>query len=600
MYGAVFKAFNKSLSIINNNLVGFVNETYDSVPRPGPVVATLTQIEITNGNFVGVNYSAYICTFITACGETDSSVQSNTVVQSATKYQNKLIVPVSDDTRVIGRNIYRSDNAGPFYSVGTINDNLNVQFYDSFLGTPVTRPNMSGLSSNATDGKTARLLLYPDPANPLAASGLTPYYVYYYAFTYYNSTTGAETVPSDESEITIPPTTCLAIINVPFPSLNDRNTYGLTGVRIYRRYLRGDNFQLLVTIPNFNTYLYFDGATDASIINNPYVGSFGLITNNNIISLRYVNSTDFVIPLINNPSINLTAGRYVGLTLVYSQYLYKVTYYTETGETDPGDVYSIINQNTFPMKVLLTVPVSSDPTVVGRKIYRTTSNGSIYYLIHRICDNQTTLYIDDFPDGDIDTSLVLSNNNTTLVSAPVVNTSASQQGNEDALPVLLANAINEKNLEASFSPFFNLYKNSGRLEDDYSIYTINKRNNQLDMTTVQMNLENIEIVFKCKLRGSIYDISSNKQLTFFSRAMLTKKMAEVIFGSFSCFNVSGQPQTLIREVVRDQNTTFGFDETGHQMPMIDNTKDMFGNYVIHKEIQYEIIVKVVLVQKTNS
>ena len=597
MYAALFKTFNKSLSIINNNLVGFVSETYDSVPRPTPITATLTGILITNNNFVGINYSCYIVTFITAIGETDSSIQSNTVVQGSTKYQNKLIVPISDDSRVIGRNIYRSDNANMFYLVGTINNNINVQFYDSFLGTPVIAPDMLALESASTDGKTARLLLYPDPANPLPISGLTPFYVYYYSFTYYNVTTGMETPPSLESEITVPPTTCLAIINIPIPTLDIQNTYTLSGVRIYRRYLRGGNPQLLTAIPNFTTFIYIDGATDASIISSPYIGSFGLITNNNIISLQYVNSTDFVLPLINNYSLNLTQGQYVGTTLVYSQYLYKVTYVTFNGETESGDFYTIINQNTTAAKILLTVPISNNSKVIGRNIYRTISNGSIFYLINRISDNITTIFIDDIADSSIDTSFILSNINTTLISAPVINTSASTQGNEDALPILLASAINETNLDASYSPFFNLYQASGRLANDYSEYTVNKRNNQLELATVQMNLENIQIVFKCKLRGSIYDISSNSKLTYFNRTMITKKMAEIIFGSFSCFNVSGQPQTLIREVIRDKNNIFGFDELGHQMLMIDNAKNMFGNYLVNKEIQYEIIIKVVLVQK---
>jgi hypothetical protein len=47
---------------------------------------------------------------------------------------------------------------------------------------------------------------------------------------------------------------------------------------------------------------------------------------------------------------------------------------------------------------LASLPVSSDPQVTGRKIYRTTAGGTIYYWCATINDNTSTTFVDMLPD----------------------------------------------------------------------------------------------------------------------------------------------------------------------------------------------------------
>jgi hypothetical protein len=55
---------------------------------------------------------------------------------------------------------------------------------------------------------------------------------------------------------------------------------------------------------------------------------------------------------------------------------------------------------------------------------------------------------------------------------------------------------------------------------------------------------------------------------------------------------------MVREVTRTGQNTYGVDENGYKMDMLNNEKNSNGTYIVSKEIQYEIIFKVSLVQKT--
>ena len=74
-------------------------------------------------------------------------------------------------------------------------------------------------------------------------------------------------------------------------------------------------------------------------------------------------------------------------------YTYKVTFTNAIGETAIGTVSSnvTIGAPATDWKVSLTgIPLGTDATVTGRKIYRTASGGSTYYLVATIADNTTT------------------------------------------------------------------------------------------------------------------------------------------------------------------------------------------------------------------
>ena len=51
--------------------------------------------------------------------------------------------------------------------------------------------------------------------------------------------------------------------------------------------------------------------------------------------------------------------------------------------------------------IKINIPVSTDPKVVGRRIYRTTVNGSTFYYDGEVTDNTTTTYSSTKSDTQI-------------------------------------------------------------------------------------------------------------------------------------------------------------------------------------------------------
>ncbi|MCR4329513.1 MAG: hypothetical protein NUV65_03130, partial [Candidatus Roizmanbacteria bacterium] len=83
---------------------------------------------------------------------------------------------------------------------------------------------------------------------------------------------------------------------------------------------------------------------------------------------------------------------------------YNVTYYTALGETEFHTKSSNSNATTTAGngQVDITFPVSSDPRVIGRKIYRTAAGANYYtgnLLLATIADNTTTTYRDNIADS---------------------------------------------------------------------------------------------------------------------------------------------------------------------------------------------------------
>jgi len=89
------------------------------------------------------------------------------------------------------------------------------------------------------------------------------------------------------------------------------------------------------------------------------------------------------------------------LTLL-ATYIYHITYLTAIGETGGSPDFSITLTGSN-NAVTLSVPLSSDPRVTSRKIYRTLANGSNYndYYIGTIANNTTVSYTDNLADATI-------------------------------------------------------------------------------------------------------------------------------------------------------------------------------------------------------
>ena len=93
---------------------------------------------------------------------------------------------------------------------------------------------------------------------------------------------------------------------------------------------------------------------------------------------------------------------------------YQVTYLTALGETELISSWS--NQVTpVDQKVDLTLPVSTDSRVTGRRIYRTWLAARYLRcsLLTTVNDNSTTLYTDNTADGDLGATPYIYTDNTT-------------------------------------------------------------------------------------------------------------------------------------------------------------------------------------------
>ncbi|HAE36356.1 TPA: hypothetical protein DCX66_00960, partial [Candidatus Nomurabacteria bacterium] len=102
-----------------------------------------------------------------------------------------------------------------------------------------------------------------------------------------------------------------------------------------------------------------------------------------------------------NPT-TLTAVVSSGGGVDSGDHIYFVTFYTAFGETSSkytGTITTTAGNNT----VTLTIPTSTDPRVVGRKIYRTKANfyHSAEYLLTTITNNIDTTYIDTVADSTL-------------------------------------------------------------------------------------------------------------------------------------------------------------------------------------------------------
>jgi hypothetical protein len=92
---------------------------------------------------------------------------------------------------------------------------------------------------------------------------------------------------------------------------------------------------------------------------------------------------------------------------------YTVTYTTAIGETNVV-AYSSITTDTNNGQVTVTIPVSSDPRVTGRKIYRSAANLYNYNsrLLGTVADNTTVTYIDNLADSTLGVECALRTNTT--------------------------------------------------------------------------------------------------------------------------------------------------------------------------------------------
>ncbi len=585
VYAALFKEFNKSASILNNIILDSFGQVVLEVNKPTIPLASYN-LEDAQNLIPGAIYS-YKVTFYTSIGETESSIPSNDITQPYRQAKKiKVEIPKSLDQRVVGRKIYRrnfGNNNNNYIFIATIANNIDTIYVDDILepvSLQVLPPSLVFLTnntSNYTQINSAHLLTD-------SISQLTPSSVYKYAFSYFSINNGEikETELSEASiETFIGASPYKIILNLPIsPSQSVNGRY------IYRTKANTNIFYLLDTVPNNTSTVYIDSVSDEMLGSKvPLITS--TLPEVTKPFLTSVGGYFFARPQTAQISQNFVAG---------GTYRYKFTYVVsssqnnELGETEPSESTEEINQPlNKTVKILVNVPVSPDPTVIKRNIYRTEASGSVFKFVGSINDNKTTLFLDNISDNNLGRTVLSTN--TTITIAPELNTTVSSGGNADPINYLISDIISEQDIPVSSSKLFKLYVKSGRYAKDTSIYS-----NALN--TIQMNLENMEINIKCRLRGLMYDITKTSSSVKYP---LTKQVAELMFGKFvqPSGGIGGESDTLVREVKRVGNTTIGVDELGNKLDMLNNETNLDGSYKVMSEIQYIIDFTICFVQKSS-
>lgn len=100
---------------------------------------------------------------------------------------------------------------------------------------------------------------------------------------------------------------------------------------------------------------------------------------------------------------NVTAGAH----------LYKVTFVTDTGETNGGTSSATVTTTATDGQVnLKDIPVGASGRVKSRKIYRTAAGGDQYKLLTTISDNTTRDFADNVADGSLGATIPTANTAT--------------------------------------------------------------------------------------------------------------------------------------------------------------------------------------------
>lgn len=110
-----------------------------------------------------------------------------------------------------------------------------------------------------------------------------------------------------------------------------------------------------------------------------------------------INFKQVAVPIAPSIAILASAGN-----IEVGNHWYAVTYVTPLGETNLGTQTSAQNFTGGNQQASITVPVSSDYRVTGRKIYRSTVNSQYNMkLVTTINDNTTTTYVDNIADASL-------------------------------------------------------------------------------------------------------------------------------------------------------------------------------------------------------
>ena len=134
-----------------------------------------------------------------------------------------------------------------------------------------------------------------------------------------------------------------------------------------------------------------------------------------ILVINYLNNS-----LLVKPTNFFTVTSNITRQILLGTYLYAVSYYTLTNESDLSN-YKEYTSTTLICVDIKNIPISNNKNIIGRNIYRTKANLTTFYLLTKINDNITTSFIDTIYDNDLGVEYT-SDNNIKLNELPNITT----------------------------------------------------------------------------------------------------------------------------------------------------------------------------------
>lgn len=320
-------------------------------------------------------------------------------------------IPTSADSRVTSRVLYRKLGGGSYKQLAVIGDNSTTTFIDNIPESQITPIPIPG--SDSTGFAQISLTGIPTSGDSRVV-GRAIYRTKAGGSTYFalsrigdnSTTTFTDNTPDTSLGAGTPPLTTTTADNgqMALSSIPTSADGRVTGRSIYRSKNGTTSPAYLVTTINDNfTTTYTDNTPDTSLgVAAPTVSK--------------ANTGQMSLTSIPVSSDHRVVGRVLYRTKVGGSIFFRlavisdniVTIYSDTvPDASLTDVASTIDSSGG-AQVRVTIPVSGDPRVTARRIYRLPAGGN-YQAAGTIGDNTTTLFIDNTADSSLGDPLILPN-----------------------------------------------------------------------------------------------------------------------------------------------------------------------------------------------
>jgi hypothetical protein len=181
---------------------------------------------------------------------------------------------------------------------------------------------------------------------------------------------------------------------IPLVSFNESNILDYTSNKLMLLSKNSNNQLNLFNIVKANT-LYNTTNNDCILVDQ-LIDSTKLI----LLTINYLNNSLIVKP--NNFTITPTLTNNTKFIPI-GKYQYAISYYSLTGESDISYIkdVTITNLLTGNQNIIITLPISDNKNIIGRKIYRTKVNSDELLLLINIENNINTTFIDNIQDDEL-------------------------------------------------------------------------------------------------------------------------------------------------------------------------------------------------------